>query len=125
MLTKPLHSARYHELGEQMGLCSGCDEDEERGEVDAIEFYRAPQCIRCTSRVDDYVDMEIQVDDDGLARWQCELCDDIVTWQHYREWPALLLWPTSPTGSAGSSATSTHSGSAAPAPADLNDGELR
>eukprot|EP00972_Heterocapsa_arctica_P019593 2890985-Heterocapsa_arctica.AAC.1 len=28
MLTKPLHSARYQMLGEQMGLCSGGDTDD-------------------------------------------------------------------------------------------------
>eukprot|EP00972_Heterocapsa_arctica_P012684 1863882-Heterocapsa_arctica.AAC.1 len=54
--------------------------------------------------------MEIQINEQGIARWQCELCDDEITWLEYRQLPAWM-WPTS----AGSSATSTHPGSAAPA----------
>eukprot|EP00972_Heterocapsa_arctica_P026213 3859282-Heterocapsa_arctica.AAC.1 len=60
--------------------------------------------------------MEIQVTEEGIARWQCELCDDEMTWLEYRQLPARM-WPAS----AGSSATSTHSGSAAPAVHKLED----
>eukprot|EP00972_Heterocapsa_arctica_P031616 4656888-Heterocapsa_arctica.AAC.1 len=60
--------------------------------------------------------MEIQVTEEGIARWQCELCDDEMTWLGYRQLPAWI-WPTS----AGSSATSTHSGSAAAAVHELED----
>eukprot|EP00972_Heterocapsa_arctica_P004637 688357-Heterocapsa_arctica.AAC.1 len=71
--------------------------------------------------------MEIQVNEQGIAQWQCELCDDEMTWLEYRQLPAWM-WPTSrqlpawmwPT-SAGSSATSTRSGSAAPAARELED----
>eukprot|EP00972_Heterocapsa_arctica_P059173 8725817-Heterocapsa_arctica.AAC.1 len=31
--------------------------------------------------------MEIQVDDAGLARWQCEICDAVMTWRFYRQLP--------------------------------------
>eukprot|EP00972_Heterocapsa_arctica_P018721 2769808-Heterocapsa_arctica.AAC.1 len=62
-----------------MGLCSGCDADDNM--IDVLEIYRAPQCLRCTLRVDFYVAMDIQVNDDGMARWQCELCDDVISWQ--------------------------------------------
>eukprot|EP00972_Heterocapsa_arctica_P066882 9869910-Heterocapsa_arctica.AAC.1 len=60
--------------------------------------------------------MEIQVTEEGIARWQCELCDDEMTWLEYRQLPPWR-WPTS----AGSSATSTHSGSAVPPVHELED----
>eukprot|EP00972_Heterocapsa_arctica_P051880 7631619-Heterocapsa_arctica.AAC.1 len=60
--------------------------------------------------------MEIQVNDESIARWQCELCDDVITWLEYRQLP-----PWMPPTSAGSSATSTHSGSAAPPLHELED----
>eukprot|EP00972_Heterocapsa_arctica_P109632 16139568-Heterocapsa_arctica.AAC.1 len=60
--------------------------------------------------------MEIQVNEQGIARWQCELCDDMMTWLEYRQLP-VWMWPTS----VGSSATSTRSGSAAPAAHELED----
>eukprot|EP00972_Heterocapsa_arctica_P004408 655122-Heterocapsa_arctica.AAC.1 len=60
--------------------------------------------------------MEIQLMEEGIARWQCELCDDEMTWLEYRQFPAWM-WPTS----AGSSATSTQSGSAVPPVHELED----
>eukprot|EP00972_Heterocapsa_arctica_P024076 3547475-Heterocapsa_arctica.AAC.1 len=61
-----------------MGLCVSDDGDDNM--VNVLEIYRAPRCTRCTLRVDFYMEMEIQVNDDGIARWQCELCDDVITW---------------------------------------------
>eukprot|EP00972_Heterocapsa_arctica_P062621 9233591-Heterocapsa_arctica.AAC.1 len=69
MLTKALNSARYHLLGQQMGLCVNDDGGDNM--VNVLEIYRAPRCTRCTLRVDFYVEMEIQVTEDGIARWQC------------------------------------------------------
>eukprot|EP00972_Heterocapsa_arctica_P007208 1051416-Heterocapsa_arctica.AAC.1 len=60
--------------------------------------------------------MEIQVNEQGIARWQCELCDDEMTWLEYRHLPAWM-WPVS----VGSSETSTQSGSPAPAVLELED----
>eukprot|EP00972_Heterocapsa_arctica_P046853 6916143-Heterocapsa_arctica.AAC.1 len=62
--------------------------------VNVLEIYRAPRCLRCTLRVDFYVEMEIQVNEQGIARWQCELCEDEMTWLEYRQLPAWM-WPTS------------------------------
>eukprot|EP00972_Heterocapsa_arctica_P039383 5799970-Heterocapsa_arctica.AAC.1 len=81
-----------------MGLCANDDEGSDNL-VNVLEIYRAPRCARCTLRVGFYVEMEIQVTEEGLARWQCELCDDEMTWLECRQIPAWM-WPTS----AGSSA---------------------
>jgi hypothetical protein len=117
MLTKPLLSARYHQLGSDIGLCE--IDDMNCGEINVLETYRAPRCAACTHRLHFYVEMEIQVTDAGLARWQCELCDDTIPWVEWVQYPAWM-WTTSPTSSAGSSRTgSTHSGDAAPSLHDL------
>eukprot|EP00972_Heterocapsa_arctica_P024777 3654648-Heterocapsa_arctica.AAC.1 len=60
MLTKALNSARYHILGEQMGLCINVDDDVSNNLINVLEIYRAPRCTRCTLRVGFYVEMEIQ-----------------------------------------------------------------
>eukprot|EP00972_Heterocapsa_arctica_P092101 13584172-Heterocapsa_arctica.AAC.1 len=53
--------------------------------IAVLEMYRAPPCVRCSTRTDMYIDMEIQVDDNGLARWQCEICIFVLSWEHYRQ----------------------------------------
>eukprot|EP00972_Heterocapsa_arctica_P027522 4045597-Heterocapsa_arctica.AAC.1 len=64
--------------------------------------------------------MEIQITEEGIARWQCKLCDDEMMWLEYRQLP-LWMWPTS----AGSSKMSTHSGSAVPPVHELeNDDQM-
>eukprot|EP00972_Heterocapsa_arctica_P046330 6835147-Heterocapsa_arctica.AAC.1 len=60
--------------------------------------------------------MEIQVNEQIIARWQCELCDDVITWLEYRQ-SLAWMWPLS----VGSSETSTHSGSVAPAVLEPED----
>eukprot|EP00972_Heterocapsa_arctica_P076582 11297262-Heterocapsa_arctica.AAC.1 len=55
--------------------------------IAVLELYRAPKCATCSTRLDMFIDMEIQVDDDGLARWQCEVCDAVMTWQQFRQLP--------------------------------------
>eukprot|EP00972_Heterocapsa_arctica_P095355 14062999-Heterocapsa_arctica.AAC.1 len=58
------------------------------GDIDMIavlKIYRVPPCVRCSTRTDMCVDMEIQVDDDGLARWQCEVCDYVLMWEQYSQ----------------------------------------
>eukprot|EP00972_Heterocapsa_arctica_P029633 4365036-Heterocapsa_arctica.AAC.1 len=67
MLTKALNSARYHMLGEQMGLCDANDDEGSDNLINVLEIYRAPRCARCTLRVDFYVEMEIQVTEEGIA----------------------------------------------------------
>eukprot|EP00972_Heterocapsa_arctica_P041930 6183783-Heterocapsa_arctica.AAC.1 len=59
---KALHRPRYIELSTQLGLRNGdlIIDDEADNMVNVLEFYRAPRCLRCTLRVDFYVEMEIQ-----------------------------------------------------------------
>eukprot|EP00972_Heterocapsa_arctica_P062789 9262185-Heterocapsa_arctica.AAC.1 len=42
VLTKALNSARYHMLGEQMGLCINVDDDVSNNLINVLEIYRAP-----------------------------------------------------------------------------------
>eukprot|EP00972_Heterocapsa_arctica_P051330 7550362-Heterocapsa_arctica.AAC.1 len=86
MLTKALNSARYQMLGQQLGLRI-IDDDVSDNLINVLEIYRAPRYSRCTLRVGFYVEMGIQVTEEGTARWQCLLCDDEMTWLEYRQLP--------------------------------------
>eukprot|EP00972_Heterocapsa_arctica_P104387 15386330-Heterocapsa_arctica.AAC.1 len=67
--------------------------------------------------------MEIQVTNEGLARWQCELCNDTIPWTEYVAYPGWMR-TTSPTTSASSTHTSsTHSGGATPSLHDTDEGD--
>eukprot|EP00972_Heterocapsa_arctica_P087590 12914905-Heterocapsa_arctica.AAC.1 len=66
MLTKALNSLRYQMLGQLIGLHI-VDDDVSDNLINVLEIYRAPRCARCTLRVGFYVEMEIQVTEEGIA----------------------------------------------------------
>eukprot|EP00972_Heterocapsa_arctica_P062251 9177224-Heterocapsa_arctica.AAC.1 len=66
VLTKALNSARYQMLRQQLGLRT-IDDDGDDNMINVLEIYRAPRCSRCTLRVGFYVEMEIQVTEEGIA----------------------------------------------------------
>ena len=52
----------------------------------SLQFYRSPSCCTCSRREEWYVDMEIQVNCMGFARWECEMCSETMSWRRYLQW---------------------------------------
>jgi hypothetical protein len=57
-----------------------------------FQVYRAPTCYPCTTagRGRWQTDMKIQVNDFGLARWECQVCSEKLTWNKFKQMPGAI-----------------------------------